>query len=155
MNNKRSSGFSISCICASMELFMMIISAPSAFAATFNASENLLPVCIDGSSTLATYNTGFSVSKKRSPTATLFSFFKMFFATDQHFQFSFQFRIYTSQLFSFLDLPFYTIKVFQLKFGINNFFITDRINCAFLTQYIFIFKTADHMNDRIHFTNIS
>ena len=55
----------------------MITSAFSLFdSCLFNASENLLPVCMDASSTLATYSTGLSVSKKKSAMAAFSSFVK-------------------------------------------------------------------------------
>ena len=60
-----------------------------------------------------------------------------------------------SLFFRFLDFSFYTFKIFQLQFGINDLFITYGVDGAFIPQYIFIFKTTDHMNDGIHFADIA
>ena len=73
MNMALSSALSSSAICCSMELFMMIICAFSSSTTFFSSAVNRFPVCMAASSTLATYNTGLSVSKKRSATADLSS----------------------------------------------------------------------------------
>src|SRR6187397_3694344 len=78
----------------------------------------------------------------------------MLFTSYQYFQFSLEFRIQLYLLFRFLNFLFNTIKIFQLQFCIDDIFIANRINGAFITQNIFIYETADHMNDCINFPDI-
>ena len=54
----------------------------------------------------------------------------------------------------FLDTAFNGLQIFQLEFGVNDFFVTDRIYTTVYMSYIFIVKTTEYVQDSICFTDI-
>ena len=45
----------------------------------------------------------------------------------------------------FLDTAFNGLQIFQLEFGVNDFFVTDRIYTTVYMSHIFIIKTAEYV----------
>ncbi|MNX97820.1 hypothetical protein D3C86_1302000 [compost metagenome] len=50
---------------------------------------------------------------------------------------------------------FHAGQIGQLQLGIDDFFITHRVDHPLLTQDVFIFEATDHVCDRIYLTDVT
>ncbi len=67
----------------------------------------------------------------------------------------FEFRIHPRLLFYTCYFLLYAAQVGKLQFCVYYLLISYRIDCAFFTQYVVIFKAADYVHDCVYLADIA